>query len=233
MRQLVLDLAAQRAPSFDDFVVGSNAEAVAALRAAAGGDRRFRSVYLWGTPGAGKSHLLRSAVTAARIGGGLAQLWDALAPDAATALPDGAPGLVALDHVDQADAAGAAVAVAAYIRARERDAVVIAAGARPPLQMELRADLRSRLGSGPVFEVRALTDEEKQEALAAEARRRGIPLGGDVLRFLMTRGPRDLRLLFAILAELDRLSLAEHRPITLPRLRAWWDAVPQAPGRSE
>ena len=53
-RQLALDLVQPLRPSLDNFVVGRNAEAVAALRAlVAGGGERF--VLLWGGEGSGRT----------------------------------------------------------------------------------------------------------------------------------------------------------------------------------
>ena len=66
-RQLALDLVQPLRPSLDNFVVGRNAEAVAALRALVdGGGERF--VLLWGAEGSGRSHLLRAVAATAASG---------------------------------------------------------------------------------------------------------------------------------------------------------------------
>jgi len=78
--QLALDLGPPPPPSFENFVPGANGEACDALRRIAGGDRRDRFVYLWGTPGSGRSHLLQAARRAA---GGHGQVSRALCPLAA------------------------------------------------------------------------------------------------------------------------------------------------------
>jgi DnaA family protein len=58
-QQLTLDIVQPLRPSFDNFVVGRNAEAVASLRGlVAGGEERFG--YLWGPDGCGRSHLLQA-----------------------------------------------------------------------------------------------------------------------------------------------------------------------------
>src|SRR4051794_2500647 len=63
MRQLLLDLGAEKPQTLDTFVVGQNAELTHLLRRLATGatdalNERF--VYLWGENGAGKSHLLQA-----------------------------------------------------------------------------------------------------------------------------------------------------------------------------
>src|SRR5690606_33800457 len=93
--------------------------------------------------------------------------------------------------------------------------------AAPPARLGLRADLRSRLGSGLAYEVVPLADADKPAALAAYARSRGIVLDDDVIAYLLAHGRRDMPSLLATLAALDRESLAAKRPITVPLLRAW------------
>ena len=67
MRQLVLDIQPSGPPTLDDFVVGRNAEVLAALRQwTKGMGERF--IYLWGEPGAGKTHLLNAVGTEAQLG---------------------------------------------------------------------------------------------------------------------------------------------------------------------
>lgn len=68
MTQLLLDLGAAPAPSFDNFVPGGNGEALQAVRALATGPSapqspvtRATALYLWGPHASGKSHLLAAA----------------------------------------------------------------------------------------------------------------------------------------------------------------------------
>src|SRR5574341_1997148 len=61
MQQLALDIGPAPEPDFDNFVPGSNAEALARVRDLAAGRLREAVLYLWGEPGSGRSHLLRAA----------------------------------------------------------------------------------------------------------------------------------------------------------------------------
>src|SRR5690606_2041750 len=54
--QLILDISPAPPASLDNFVAGANQAALQALRQCAPG----RAVYLWGPPGAGRTHLLRA-----------------------------------------------------------------------------------------------------------------------------------------------------------------------------
>jgi DnaA family protein len=90
---------------------------------------------------------------------------------------------------------------------------------RAPGQLALREDLRSRLGWGLVYQLKALTDEDKARHLRAEAERRGLRISDEVIRYLLSHLPRDLPSLNAALELLDRYSLAHQRHITLPLVR--------------
>jgi DnaA family protein len=96
---------------------------------------------------------------------------------------------------------------------------VLAAGVRPPAQLELRADLRTRLAWGLVYQLKPLSDGEKALHLRAEAARRGLRLPDEVLAYLLTRLPRDLASLNQVLEALDRYSLETQRPVTVPLVR--------------
>jgi len=192
--QLVLDLAPAAGPDFDNYVAGPNAEAVASLRSFAAGATRDAVMYLWGEPGSGRTHLLRSAAKAN-------------------------PGLVTADDVDDLDEPAQQRLFAAINAAREGAPAVLAAGSRPPAQLALREDLRTRLAWGLVYQLKPLSDAEKALHLRAEAARRGLRLPDEVVGYLLTRLPRDLPSLNSVLDALDRYSLAAKRPVTLPLVR--------------
>lgn len=212
-RQLTLDLVRPLTPSFDNFVVGRNAEAVAVLRAlAAAPGEPF--VYLWGEPGCGRSHLL-AALAAGR---------PAVLATAHTAVPEFAatPSLYLVDDVDarDADAQQRLFVLMNEVRAHP-GATLVTTGGAAPAQLALRDDVRTRLGWGLVYQVHALTDAEKARALEEHARSRGLALPDDVIAWLLTHMPRDLRTLVAVLDALDAYALAQKRAITVPLVREW------------
>ena len=87
------------------------------------------------------------------------------------------------------------------------------------MRLALREDLVTRLAWGLVYQVHALTDEEKARALADYATGRGFRLLPDVSEYLLTRANRDLASLVATLDALDRYSLETKRPVTVPLAR--------------
>src|SRR5258708_13832521 len=64
MQQLPLEISPPPEPGFDNFLPGSNAEALARVRALAQGTLPEAIVYLWGGRGSARTHLLRPAAPA-------------------------------------------------------------------------------------------------------------------------------------------------------------------------
>jgi DnaA family protein len=85
----------------------------------------------------------------------------------------------------------------------------------------LREDLRSRLGWGLVYQLHPLADAEKAEALRVHAAARGLAVGDEVIDYLLTHLPRDMRTLAAALDALDGFALAHKRPMTVSLARQW------------
>lgn len=205
--QLALDLIQPLEPSLDNFVPGANAEALAALRGvAAGAGPSF--IYLWGTPGSGRSHLLRAFGQAGTSG----------------EVPEYGPdrSLYIVDDVDRLDEESQRrlFVLANEVRATP-GATLLAAGPVAPAQLALREDLRTRLAWGLVYQLHPLSDVDKVQALERHAASRGIPLSPEVSSYLLTHVPRDMRTLVAILDALDAHALARRRAITLPLVREW------------
>lgn len=213
MKQLPLRLGPGPAQSFDSFIAGRNAAALAALRR----PPTAGAIYLWGATGSGKTHLLQAAGREARAAG-----HRVVATDAARPLPwhwDEAAALLLLDACEAYDAPRQHAAFALFVEAADAGVPILAAGRLPPVDLPLREDLRTRLASGPVFQLQPLSDAEARGALQDEAGRRGIALTDEVVDYLLTRFARDLGSLMALLDALDEFSLAEKRSVTVPLLR--------------
>jgi DnaA family protein len=194
MRQLPLQISQPAEPSFDNFIAGDNAEALARVRQLASGELREAIVYLWGEIGSGRTHLLRAAARANA-------------------------SLTVADDVQALDADGQQRLFGAINAAREGRGAVLAAGSAPPVALALREDLRSRLAWGLVYHLKPLGETEKMRHLQAEAGRRGLALSDEIAAYLLARVPRDMATLTALLEALDRQALTRKRPLTLPLVR--------------
>jgi DnaA family protein len=221
MRQLALDIARPPAPTLDNFVPGRNAELVAALYATANGANSERFIYLWGGPGSGRTHLLRAVVDAARADDRPATMVESDAREFDA--PDDV--LCAVDDVHLLDPAAQIALFNLHNRIKAGTGSLIASGNAAPAQLQLRADLMTRLGSGLVYQVHGLNEEEKVSALRRHAQARGFKLSEEVVAYLLRHVQRDLPSLLALLDALDRYSLASRRAITLPLLRELLDVT--------
>ena len=221
MEQLIFELATPEPPAFASFVQGRNAEACATLRRFAEGScgDGETGIVLWGAPGAGKSHLLRAAVGAAQAAGRDARYFSQ--PADLTATSAASHAFIAVDQADSADAGAQGRLFTLYNALAASHGQLAVATRSAPATLALRDDLRTRLGHGLIFEVVPLADADKASALSVYARERGFHLGDDVIAYLLTHGRRDMGTLVATLAALDRRSLSQKRPITVPLLREW------------
>ena len=219
MRQLLLDLSAQQPPTFDTFVTGQNAELLQRLQDIAAAHAQptlnDRFIYLWGETGAGKTHLLHSLAQKIPTG---SRLISADADDGAFDY-DPAIQCYLLDDCEQLPPASQIAAFALFNQIRELGGYLVSAGAQPPAQLQVREDLRTRLGWGLIYQVNGLTDDEKIAALTQSAQARGMTVPAAILSYLLTHYRRDMPSLSRMLDALDRYSLETKRPITLPLLR--------------
>ena len=216
MKQLLLDWGATRPQTLENFVVAKNQELASVLRqisqtAAAG--RTAQQVLIWGEAGAGKSHLLRAL--------GMHTAAISLTPSSpAESLQWSADHLLYLiDDCDRLNPAQQQALFHLINQVRDNGGVLVATAKQAPLQLDLREDLRTRLGWGLVYQVHGLSDEEKIDALSQSAAARGLSLSAGVVPYLLTHFRRDMQSLSTMLDALDRYSLETQRPITLPLLR--------------
>jgi DnaA family protein len=127
--------------------------------------------------------------------------------------------VVAVDDVEMLDDAGQIGLFNLYNRMRERGGMLLISGKGSPQHLDLRDDLRTRLGWGLVYQVHVLSDEEKSLALTQHAHERGLVLPAEVTQYLLRHGRRDLPSLIAVLDALDELSLRLHRAPSVPLLK--------------
>ena len=211
MRQLLLDFTRAPAPTFANFVHGANAEAAHALEAAARGQSPERVIYVWGEPGAGKTHLLKAfATAAAERHARFVRAQDFRAVDAS--------GLVAIDDVERLPEP---LQIDLFNAFNEHAfALLVVSASAAPRDVALRRDLATRLATGLTYRVAALTDDEKRSALATHAEARGFALADEVSSYLLNHSRRDMGSLMAALDAIDRYSLETGRPVTVPLLKA-------------
>ena len=194
MQQLLLDLLPAPTPTFANFVVGRNAEVLAALQGWLADPAGPTCFLLWGERHCGRRHLLGAAEAA------LPEIF---------CMPD-------------VDTLGADQQIALFNTFNSRKLAggkLLVGSLQPPASLELREDLRTRLGSGLVYRLHGLSDEEKRAALIDRAAGRGLKLPAEVLDYIFRHVRRDMGTLVALIDALDRFTLQHKRALTLPVVR--------------
>ncbi len=211
-RQYVLDIPHRAALTRADFVAApANAAALGWIEGWP--DWPAPALALYGPEGAGKTHLAR--------------IWRDRA--AALALAPGALGNAALPSllgearavlINGADAAAEEPLLHLYNMLAERGGHLLLVAREPPGRWTIGlADLRSRLLAAPAIGVAAPDEELIATLLVKLFADRGLSVPRDVVAFLALRLERRFAAAQEAVALLDRASLADHRPITVPFAR--------------
>jgi len=229
MKQIALDIGLDSGPSLRNFLAGPNLAALEHLVLWSGYDKRSPvPTYLWGESGSGKSHLLRAVFT---------QLKEQGSPvgwlDASIAEPQAFQEnwrVVLLDDVHLYTAVQQQAAFNWFVNATSpqdgQQRWVLASSKVPPSDLQLREDLRTRLGWGHIFHLQVLSDSERRAVLRQNADERGIFLSDEVMDFILNRFSRDLGSLVQLLDQLDGYALQTQRAITIPLLKSMLEDTP-------
>jgi DnaA family protein len=226
--QLPLGLALRDSARFSSFYPGQNQETVHGLQLSATG-KGEALVYVVGTKGMGKTHLLQAACYEAVHSGrttGYLPLQELLV-FTATVFDD----LEQLDLICIDDVTAVAGhedwergLFGLFNRVRESGGTLLIAGERRPDQARFQLpDLVSRLGWGVIYALKPLADDEVIAALGCRAQVRGLQLPEETAQYLLRRFPRDLPTLVALFDTLDTASLIEQRRLTVPFVKSVLD----------
>jgi len=187
-----------------------------------------RWIYWWGPEGSGRTHLLEAMTNAAQstdmeyffLNPREPITWVRLEEKMSALEQSDTPSVIAVDDVDALDErlVGALFRILNGVQA-SKNIHIFMAGKAAPANLELREDLRTRLGWGLVFQTQLLDDGEKIQALEQAAKARGLVLSPEVLPWLLNRFYRDMPNLMALIDALDAYSLETKRAVTLPLVR--------------
>jgi len=217
-QQLLLNIRPETAESLDNFVIGDNTELLARLRAQTD-PGSMDQIYLWGPPGSGRSHLLRGVARLAQARARPVSFSEGAGLASEPELPPGT--LLIVDDIDDMGEIAQISLFRTFNAARVNGLALLLSGSTPPLRLKsaLREDLRTRIGSALIYELQPLSDVEKAIALRRHGDGRGMRIDDALIDYLLHHGRRDLPSLMAVLDALDRTSLEQQRPLTLPLLR--------------
>ncbi len=237
-RQIALDLGHIPKPSLDNFIATGNENLSTLLKSLQDSWQQtdgstdplrvdMRMIHAWGASGSGRTHILQAMYLK-----GIEQGIDAFllnqesTPDdwrmAGKKIEDqsNSPAILCVDDIDHLDefAQGALFRLHNLIKDSLKQSL-ITTSLLPPANLELREDLRTRLAWGLVFQMHALSDGEKLQALQQAALARGLNLSTEVAPWLLRHFHRDMPSLMSLLEALDAYSLETKRAITLPLVK--------------
>lgn len=180
-------------------------------------------LFLHGSTGAGKTHLLQAACHEAQPGSlylPLSELQE-LDPHALLQDLEQAPRIAIDDlHRVAGQAAWEEALFHLMNRCRASGAQILFSSLLPPGELPIAlADLQSRLAGGLIWAMAAYSDDDVRSILAFRASRRGLNLSPAVLDYLGTRVSRSLSDLLKLLERLDEAALQAQRPLTVPLIR--------------
>ena len=191
MDQLLLNIHPPSIKSIENFVIGDNFEAISVIKKFTT-DKNLQFFYLWGVQGSGKSHL-SSVVKKNNI----------------LVIED----IESMNDIEQIEA------FSIFNNCKENGKKLFITGSNSPNNMGLRSDLASRLSWGIVYQIKALTDNEKKLALLNHSKQKGMSSNVKVIEYCMKNLKRDLHYLIATLDALDNWSLKTKKPMTIPLLK--------------
>ncbi len=200
-------------PAFDEsafLVADSNAAAMAWINRWPDWDGR--GLAIWGPHGSGKTHLAdiwrqRSGARLVNTGEIDSDFFDSWQG-----------GNLVLE--DRADGVGESGLLHVINLVREEGGYLLITDTAPPARWRISLpDLRSRLAALPAVAIGRPEDDLIGIVLAKQFRDRRIKVSDGVIPYLVLRMERSFGAIGAIVETLDRLSLVEKRPITVPQAR--------------
>ena len=218
-QQLTLGIHLRDGATYDNYFVGNNEAVVHNLKL-----QNEPYVFLFGENGTGKSHLLQAACHQAGKDGLPVAYLPLTEEGLMPAMFDGLENmsLIALDDIQvvMGNEAWEIALFNLYNRVRETGSNMVFSSTLPLASLNIKlADLKSRLSWGPTYQLMALTDKEKQQALQQRAKNRGLDLTDEVVLYLLKRSPRDMNSLFTLFEKLDNASMVEKRKLTIPFIK--------------
>lgn len=224
VQQIPLTLTWPEHATFQNFIAGHNERLVMHVFETAQGRGGF-CTYLYALhAGLGRTHLLQAACHAATQLGKTAVYLSLRHTHYSPQILEGmeSVSLVCLDDIEQiaGQASWEETLFDLYHRAQEQEACLLISGRGLPKEVSWGLpDLQSRFASADIFQVQALSDEEKILVLRQKAHVRGLVLSKEVGRYLLSRFPRDMHGLTNTLDVLDRAALSAQRRLTIPFIK--------------
>ncbi len=180
-------------------------------------DEDSSEVFIYGTSGQGKTHILQGAVLKA-----LEMDKNAVYIDCSQSFPEHILDLVdqidfiSFDNVHLISSENQEVFFDLYNRARQTQIFILVSGDSLPSDLEVMKDIKTRLSLAAVYKLEELNDELIMSVIDSQMSQRNLSVNSNVYEYLFKNYSRDLKLLLSTLNDLDTASLQSKKPISIP-----------------
>ena len=180
-------------------------------------DKTSAEIYVYGTSGLGKTHLLQGAVS--RV---LSNKQSAMYIDCHNSLPghivESIEELkwISIDNIDAVNDNEHSLFFDLYNRAKQARVSMLISGSGLPSELDIMKDLKTRLGLAAIFQLQPLDDELTMSVLNNQMVDRNLNIDSKVYEYLFKYYSRDAKVLLTAIDDLDKASLQAKQSITIP-----------------
>jgi len=180
-------------------------------------DKTSTEIYVYGSTGLGKTHLLQGAALRA-----LSEQQIAMYIDCRNYLPEHVLesieqlNWISIDNIDAIHDNQKDLFFDLYNRAKQAKVTMLISGSFLPSELCVMKDLKTRLGLATIFQLEQLDDELKMSVLNNQMIDRNLSIDSKVYEYLFKYYSRDVKTLIAAMDDLDKASLQAKQSITIP-----------------
>ncbi len=180
-------------------------------------DKTSAEIYVYGTSGLGKTHLLQGAVS--RV---LSNKQSAMYIDCHNSLPGHVVESIeqlkwiSIDNIDAINDNEHSLFFDLYNRAKQARVSMLISGSGLPSELDIMKDLKTRLGLAAIFQLQPLDDELTMSVLSNQMIDRNLNIDSKVYEYLFKYYSRDAKVLLTAIDDLDKASLQAKQSITIP-----------------
>ena len=180
-------------------------------------DKTSAEIYVYGTSGLGKTHLLQGAVS--RV---LSNKKSAMYIDCHNSLPGHVVESIeqlkwiSIDNIDAINDNEYSLFFDLYNRAKQARVSMLISGSGLPSELDIMKDLKTRLGLAAIFQLQPLDDELIMSVLSNQMIDRNLNIDSKVYEYLFKYYSRDAKVLLTAIDDLDKASLQAKQSITIP-----------------
>ena len=214
MNQLGLPISLNSSMLLENFV--SNKELIRTIKKLFV-DQRSSEVYIYGTSGQGKTHVLQGVVLKA-----LANDTNAIFIDCLDPFPQhifeiiNEINFISFDNVHLLSNENEEIFFDLFNLSRQSQVNIIVSGDSLPVDLDIMKDIKTRLSLATVFKLEELNDELTMNVIDRQMSYKNLTIDSKVYKYLFKNYSRDLKVLLLVMDNLDKLSLQSKQAISIP-----------------